>query len=139
MDNLLSSLKSQASAYAKSHGITIAFDNPLGLGTDGCVWRTSRQSAVKIFERQSNYVRERDCYRLLKSLSVSEIEGFSIPRLIDSDDELLVVEMDIVSPPFLLDFAKAYLDGPPDFSQDGSCPMEHDHAVAGAGLEPARP
>ncbi len=61
-------------------------------------------------------MRERDCYRHLKSLAISNIEGFAIPRLIDSDDELLVVEMDIVSPPFLLDFAKAYLEGPPDFS-----------------------
>lgn len=34
----------------------------LGLGTDGRVWKTSRKSAVKVFERQSNYVRERNCY-----------------------------------------------------------------------------
>jgi len=53
-----------------------------------------------------------------KSLAISNIEGFAIPRLIDFDDDLLVVEMDVVSPPFLLDFAKAYLDGPPDFSPE---------------------
>ena len=118
MDSLLSRLESQASAYAVSRGIAIAFDSPLGFGTDGRVWRTSRKSAIKVFERESNYVRERDCYRHLKSLAISNIEGFAIPRLIDSDDELLVVEMDIVSPPFLLDFAKAYLDRPPDFSPE---------------------
>ena len=33
----------------------------------------------------------------------------------NSDDELFVLEMEIVSPPFVLDFAAAYLDRPPDF------------------------
>ena len=98
--------------------MAIDFHDPLGFGTDGYVWRTSRKSAIKVFERESNYIRERDCYRRLESQYVSQIEGFAIPRLIDCEDELLVVEMDVVSPPFLLDFGKAYLDQAPNFSAE---------------------
>lgn len=41
--------------------------------------------------------------------------GFNVPRLLRADDELFVIEMTIVSPPFVLDFAGAYLDTPPVF------------------------
>ncbi len=118
MADLLSRLESHALEYGRSRGIAIALGNPLGFGTDGRVWKTSRQSAIKVFERESNYIRERDCYKRLKSRGVSEIDGFEIPRLIDFDDMFLVVEMGIVSPPFLLDFGKAYLDQVPDFSPE---------------------
>jgi hypothetical protein len=118
MDDLLSRLEAQASAYAKSRGIATAFDSPLGFGTDGRVWRTSRKSAIKVFEREANYQRERDCYRRLKSREIRRLGCFEIPRLFDGDDQLLVIEMSVVAPPFLLDFAKAYLDRPPDFSPE---------------------
>jgi len=36
----------------------------------------------------------------------------------DSDEALLVIEMTIVEPPFILDFASAYVDYPPEFSDD---------------------
>jgi hypothetical protein len=118
MDTLLSRLESQAIAYAKSRDISIAFDSPLGFGTDGRVWKTSRKSAVKVFEREANYQRERDCYRRLKAEQIVRVGYFEIPRLMACDDRLLVIEMGIVAPPFLLDFAKAYLDRPPDFSPE---------------------
>ena len=50
--------------------------------------------------------------------AVKEILGFNVPQLIRFDDELLVVEMSVVSRPFVLDFAGAYLDYVPDFSDE---------------------
>ena len=41
-----------------------------------------------------------------------------MPKLLDFDDNLLVVEMTIVSPPFLLDFGKVHLDRRPEFSAE---------------------
>ena len=41
-----------------------------------------------------------------------------VPQLIDYEDELLAIEMTIVSPPFCLDFGGAYLDRPPDYSAE---------------------
>jgi hypothetical protein len=41
-----------------------------------------------------------------------------VPQLIAFDDELLVIEMTVVQPPFMLDFAGAYLADAPDFSDE---------------------
>jgi len=45
------------------------------------------------------------------------------------DDDLLVVEMLVVTPPFLLDFAKAHLDSSPEF------PAETMREWEGEGME----
>jgi hypothetical protein len=50
--------------------------------------------------------------------SIVEVAGFSVPQLIHHDDRLWVVEMGIVSPPFVLDFAGAYLDQRPDYPDE---------------------
>ena len=44
--------------------------------------------------------------------------GFEIPSLINTDDELWIVEMSVVSPPFVLDFAGAALDRRPQYPDD---------------------
>jgi hypothetical protein len=41
-----------------------------------------------------------------------------VPRLLDFHDELLVIEMQIVMPPYVVDFASAYLDGPPPYADE---------------------
>jgi hypothetical protein len=64
------------------------------------------------------YERERDAYTRLSEHKVEQLDRFEVPQLLDWDDELLVLEMTIVQPPFLLDFGGAYLDGPPEFSDE---------------------
>ena len=46
------------------------------------------------------------------------MQGAQISELIDFDDELWIVEMKTVSPPFVLDFAGAYLDKAPHWPDD---------------------
>ena len=41
-----------------------------------------------------------------------------MPQLLRCDDALLAIEMTIVPPPFVLDFAGAWLDWPPEFSDE---------------------
>ena len=41
-----------------------------------------------------------------------------MPRLVEFDESLLVIEIDVVTPPYLLDFGKAHLDHKPDFSEE---------------------
>lgn len=62
------------------------------------------------------YERERDIYLRLREHNVRKALEFRVPRLWSFDDELMALEIAIVQPPFALDFAGAYLDGPPDFS-----------------------
>ena len=93
-------------------------DRKIGFGQDGIVWVSDRGTAIKALEREKNYRNEVSCYQRLKQHSITKLHGFSIPRLIGFDDSLLVVEMDWVRPPFLLDFGKAHVDFAPDFSAE---------------------
>jgi len=108
----------RATAYAESKGIELARQEVFGFGIDGTVWRTSRHSVIKVFEREKSYFDELECYRRLKIAAVESIAGFAVPELIDSDDQLNVIEIKIVRPPFLLDFGKVYLDQPPPYWND---------------------
>jgi hypothetical protein len=52
----------------------------------------------------------------LKERGVEKICDCAVPELIGYDDELLIIEMTVVTTPYVLDFAGAYLDWSPDFS-----------------------
>ncbi len=102
--------------YCSKRGIRLGVE--LGAGKDGTVYATDHKSAVKIHAREESYIRERDVYIRLRECDVIKAWGFNVPALIDYDDECRVIEMSIVTPPYVLDFASAYLDERPDFPQD---------------------
>ena len=108
-----SNIVERAEAYALQQGIELQF--PLGAGYDGNVFATDRPSAIKVLHWREQYEKERDVYVRLRQHEVQVVAGCHIPRLIEFDDSLLIVEMAIVSPPYVLDFAGAYLDRRPDF------------------------
>ena len=98
----------------------------LGSGVHGIVFVTESQpenavsvvrSAIKVHDRQPYYVRERDVYQRLKEHGVTTIRGCHVPQLLHADDELWVLAMTVVTRPFVLDFAGAFLDHPPDFDE----------------------
>ena len=111
-------LQQPASEYCKRAAIDLNFIRPLGVGTDGAVWETSRGTAIKVFEREKSYYLEYGCYERFSEYGITVIEGLEVPQYIGSSDELLVIEMSMVKPPFLLDFAKVRIDRPPDFSAE---------------------
>ena len=95
----------------------------LGFGIHGIVFAIEGNvhpgvAALKIHYAEEPYFRERDVYRLLEEEGVMEIHGFRVPQLIACDDALLALEMTMVKPPFVLDFAGAYLDFAPEFSDE---------------------
>jgi hypothetical protein len=49
---------------------------------------------------------------------VGEILGFNVPDLLGADEGLRIIEMSLVARPFVLDFAGAYLDEQPEFSEE---------------------
>jgi hypothetical protein len=108
----------RAKEYATQYGFQILWERQLGFGNDGSVWETDQRSAVKAFERESNYIRERNCYQRLELLGIERVGELMIPRLIGFADDLLTIEIGVVFPPFLLDFGKAYLDHPPDYTPE---------------------
>ena len=111
----------RAEEYARRKGLVLA--NRLGFGVHGSVFAAENQSdgkrtAVKALERERFYLRERNVYLRLMENSVTYVRGAAVPELIGHDDQLWVIEMTIVSRPFVLDFAGAYLDEPPDYSEE---------------------
>jgi hypothetical protein len=73
---------------------------------------------VKAHRSAEPYFRERSVYERLSRIGVHELLGFNVPQSIAFDDELRVIEMTIVARPFVLDFAGAYFDIPPDFPEE---------------------
>jgi hypothetical protein len=95
----------------------LVLEEELGFGVHGIVWATDQRSAVKVhgLDRR-HYERERDIYLRLQDNELTRLLGFHVPRLRAFDDDLMAIEVAIVQPPFVLDFAGAYLDQAPDFS-----------------------
>jgi hypothetical protein len=96
----------------------------LGSGQQGSVYEVSSlvnatRFAIKFHKNPEPYWRERRAYECLTKNGISEIADFHVPELLGFDDELLVIEMTIVEPPFLLDFGGAYEEGAiPDFPEN---------------------
>jgi hypothetical protein len=109
----MSDLISRAASYAKNNGRVILRKERLGGGTDGEVWRSTRPSAIKVVLNAKNFFDELESYQRLKAAGIHELSGFAIPRLFGWDDNLQVIELSIVQPPYLLDFGKVYFDRPP--------------------------
>ena len=109
-------LENRAQQYCAACGIHL--QQLLGFGAQAVVFSTDRESAIKVHWHDAAYRRERDVYLRLKEIGVNTIRGLTVPVLLRSDDQLCVLEMGRVSPPFLLDFGAAYLDDPPEFPTD---------------------
>ncbi len=111
----------RAQLYCVQRGMAIV--EQLGFGVHGNVFAVENQirggsSAIKVHERQQAYCRERDVYLHLERSGLKEVHGCAVPEMLAYDDQLWVIEMTIVTRPFVLDFAGAYLGWPPDFSDD---------------------
>lgn len=113
MENPQQSAEDRAHWYAGSRGVEIV--DRLGFGVDGTVYRTTRTSAVKAHDRWRTYCTERDIYLRFRERNVQSIRGHIIPELMDFEDSLCVIEISVVEPPYLIDFAKATIDVAPVF------------------------
>jgi hypothetical protein len=114
-------LVQNAQAYAAQHQLRLA--ERLGFGIHGIILVAEDnvkvgKTAIKAHRSLEPYRRERDAYERLKQAGVSRILGFNVPQLVRCDDALRIIEMSVVTRPFVLDFAGAWLDVPPDFSEE---------------------
>ena len=111
-------LEERTRQFARRDQFSFQILDRLGAGNDGNVWATSRNSVVKAFNRQQAYSTELRCYQRLSSERVADIDGLEVPQLLNWDDELRVIEMTLVHPPYFLDFGKAYIDEPAPYSRE---------------------
>ena|SRR5438034_1385009 len=126
MDEELDNLARQ---YALTRRITLR--ERLGFGIHGIVFAAEDKTkpgflAVKFHREHVPFTRECRAYRRLQEEQVARILDFNVPQLLRIDEEWHAIEMTIVPQPFLLDFADAFLDEPPDFSDDVLSQWEQD-------------
>lgn len=79
--------------------------------------RSPAKNLLRGFITSAHFSKERTNERL-RDARVTRVAGFHVPQLVRFDGALLAIEMSIVMPPFVLDFAGAYLDSPPKFSNE---------------------
>jgi hypothetical protein len=118
-----------ARQYALTRGITL--HERLGFGIHGIVFAAEDKLkpgffAVKVHREHAPFTRERRAYQRLQEEQVFRILKFNVPQLLRIDEQWQAIEMTIVPQPFLLDFADAFLDQPPDFSEDVLSQWEQD-------------
>src|SRR4051794_12047274 len=92
----------RAKDYAQRRRLTLG--ERLGAGVHGIVFVTESQpekdssvlrSAIKVHERGPDYLRERDVYLRLRERGIVSIRGCRVPRLLQQDDDLWVLEMTV--------------------------------------------
>ena len=114
-------LKTLAQQYAFKRNIKLG--ERLGFGVHGIVFAAQHKTkpgffAVKFHRDERAFELEYRVYQRLQEDQTTRILGFNVPQLLRVDQGYHAIEMTIVRSPFLLDFADARLDEPPDFSED---------------------
>jgi len=107
--------------FASRHGLRLA--ERLGFGIHGIIFAAlgnpeTGVTAIKAHRAWEPYTRELAVYERLKEARLCKILGFNAPQLLRHEDEQRVFEMSIVTTPFLLDFAGAYVDKSPEFPDE---------------------
>ncbi len=124
MPFLQSSVKDRKAAYGKLRGLTI--EKEFGGGYDGCVFQTSKMTAIKVFGYTELYERELEIYQYMNKWNIRQVDAFHIPRLIAFDKALAIIEMSVVTPPFIVDFASAAIERPIERGDEWHAKMADD-------------
>ena len=94
-------------AFAEREGFSLI--GRLGFGQDGSVYRTSDETAVKVFAEERLFFAEWEAYLRIEEAGLTTAAGHAIPGLRKADFGLWVLHLDLVYPPFVLDFARVSL------------------------------
>lgn len=119
---------SRANQYAARRSLILG--QVIGFGQDGIVYATHSKTAVNAMKFREQYDRELAVYLRLQEKAVGKLCGFSVPALVGHHDELMVIEMEFVTPPFIVDFASAGVDFNPLSKYDADQRAEHQADLA---------
>jgi hypothetical protein len=114
---MMNNPRDRAEAIARRYTGIDQLLKDLGSGAEGYVFASPSATAIKVFTHHEKFDRELAAYQRLLEHDVIDVLGFAVPRLVHFDANLLVIEMTMVQPPFLLDFAQSVLDMPLDFPE----------------------
>jgi hypothetical protein len=121
-----------AQQYALKRNVKLG--KPLGFGVHGNVFAAEDKTkplflAVKFHRDRRPFELEYRVYERLHDNRITRILGFNVPQLLHFDEDFRAIEMTVVSPPFVLDFADARLDEPASgFSEEVLAQWEEERA-----------
>lgn len=99
-------LRSQAEHAAQQFIGTGRSLEVLGWGVSGFVFLTpDLRSAIKVHHNLDGHLTELRAYQALRQRRITSLHGLTIPRLQAFSTPGRLIQIDFVSPPFLLDFA----------------------------------
>jgi hypothetical protein len=106
-------LRSKAMSAAQSFiGTKNALD-VLGWGVSGFVFLSpDLMTAIKVHHNSDGFHTEVKAYELLRRHRITQIDGITIPKLRKADFDRGLIQIDFVSPPYLLDFAGVRFSDP---------------------------
>lgn len=99
--------------YCKSRGRSLQQFEPTWWGWEAFLWVTTEDSVIKVHRNRLEFENELNSYRRLSGKNVDRLQGFQVPQLLDFDEPGWVLELTYVRPPYVLDFGRAQLGGPP--------------------------
>jgi len=114
-------LKKRLQEYVECYQVRLT--GKLGDGVHGVVFSAEsnvkpNRYAVKMHRYAEPFHRELSVYRVLKEKGITMIRNCHVPICIGYDASALALEMSIVTRPFVLDFAGAYIEDVPEFSDE---------------------
>ena len=95
-------------AFCDAHDVVIQIEAP-DWGLDAYLWRTDSETILKVHRYRERFQKELATYRRLAERSITRLKGFQFPQMVDYDEELNILELSIVSPPYILDFVEVGL------------------------------
>jgi hypothetical protein len=112
------SIRPAAMAAAQQYIGTSEALTELGWGVSGIVFASPLlKTAIKVHHRPESFQTELRAYEFLKRIRLTTLHGLTIPRLRGHDERRQLIEIDLVRPPYLLDFAGVRFEDP-QFSAD---------------------
>jgi hypothetical protein len=109
----IAGLRSKAVLAAQSFIGTTKELAVLGWGISGFVFLSpDLTTAIKVHHTSEAFETEFKAYELLRKYRLTQIDGITIPKLRDADHNLHLIQIDVVRPPYLLDFAGVKFSDP---------------------------
>lgn len=105
-------LLERRNGYCSSHSVVIQIDEP-DWGLDAYLWRTNVETVVKVHRYHDRFEKELAAYHRLAERKITRLKGFEFPQLVDYDEQMRILELSIVSPPYILDFVEVGLGKKP--------------------------
>ncbi len=92
--------------YCRRYSSQIDENGEFWWGLDAFLWQSTGDSILKVHRYEERFRQELAVYNRLTERGVERLKGFRFPQLLHYDEELQILELSFVSPPYILDFVE---------------------------------